>query len=106
MMMMMMMMIAQIRKKQVTPMKTMTMQRTVTSHKETPPQCSKKQRRLYDEDVEDEDRNNRARLTTLSMECKSSGRKENGESTAVNLDVPICGMSKSQSRRNQQEYVT
>lgn len=64
------------------------------------------QRRLYDKDVEDEDRNNRARSTTLSMQRKSSGRKENGESTVVNLDVPIRGMSKSESRRNQQEYAT
>jgi hypothetical protein len=40
------------------------------------------------------------------MQHKSSGRKENGESTVVNLDVPICGMSKSESRRNQQEYAT
>jgi hypothetical protein len=71
---------------------------TETSHKETP------QRRLYDEDVEDEDRNNRARSTTLSMQCKSSGRKENGQSTVVNLNVPIHGMTKSESRRNQQEY--
>ena len=71
---------------------------TETSHKETP------QRRLYDEDVEDEDKNNRARLTTLSMQCKSSGRKENGQSTVVNRDVPIHGMTKSESRRNQQEY--
>ena len=40
------------------------------------------------------------------MQQKSSGRKENGESTVVNLDVPICGMSKRESRRNQQEYAT
>jgi hypothetical protein len=66
----------------------------------------KKQRRLYDKDVEDEDRNNRARSTTLSMQRKSSGRKENGESTVVNLDVPIRSMPKSESRRNQQEYAT
>ena len=56
--------------------------------------------------MEDEDRNNCSRSTTLSMQCKSSGRKENGESTVVNLDVPIRGMSKSESRRNQQEYAT
>ena len=43
------------------------------------------QRRLYDKDVEDEDRNKRVRLTTISMQRKSSGRKENGESTVVNL---------------------
>ena len=80
---------------------------TATSHEETPPRRSKKQRRLYDdEDVEDEDRKNRARSTTLSMQRKTSGRKENGESTVVNLDVPIRGMSKSESRRNQQEYAT
>ena len=56
--------------------------------------------------MEDEDRNNCSRLTTLSMQRKSSGRKENGESTVVNLDVPICGMSKSELRRNQHEYAT
>jgi len=79
---------------------------SATSHEETPPRRSKIQRRLYDEDVEDEDRNNRASSTTLSMQRKSSGRKENGESAVVNLDVPIRGMSKSESRRNQQEYAT
>jgi hypothetical protein len=80
---------------------------TATSHKETPPQCSRKQRRLYyEKNVKDEDRNNCIRSTTLSMQRKSSGRKENGESTVVNLDVPIRGMSKSESRRNQQEYAT
>ena len=56
--------------------------------------------------MEDEDRNNCARSTTLSMQCNSSGRKENGESTVVNLDVPICGMSKSELSWNQQEYAT
>ena len=56
--------------------------------------------------MEDEDRNNRARSTTLSSHRKSSERKENGESTFVNLDVPICGMSKSELKRNQQDYVT
>jgi hypothetical protein len=56
--------------------------------------------------VEDEDRNNCARSTTLSMQCNSSGRKENGEFTVVNLDVPICGMSKSELSWNQQEYAT
>jgi hypothetical protein len=56
--------------------------------------------------VEVENRNNCTRLKTLSIQCKSSGRKENGESTVVNLDVPICGMSKSESKRNQQEYAT
>ena len=79
---------------------------SATSHEETPPRRSKIQRRLYDEDMEDEDRNNRASSTTLSMQRKSSGRKENGESAVVNLDVPIRGMSKSESRRNQQEYAT
>jgi hypothetical protein len=56
--------------------------------------------------VEDEDRNNCSRSATLSMQRKSFGRKENGESTVVNFDVPIRGMSKSESRRNQQEYAT
>jgi hypothetical protein len=56
--------------------------------------------------VEEKDRNNCAWSTTLSMQQKSSGRKENGESTVVNLDVPIRGMSKRESRRNQQEYAT
>jgi hypothetical protein len=79
---------------------------TATTHKKTPLRCSKKQRRLHDKDVEDEDRNNRARSTTLSMQRKNSRRKKNGESTVVNLDVPICGMSESESRRNQQEYAT
>ena len=68
---------------------------TATSHEETPPRSSKTQRRLYDnDDVED-------------VQRKRSGRKENGESTVVeHLDVPIRGMSKSESKRNQQEFAT
>jgi hypothetical protein len=67
---------------------------TATSHEETPPRSSKTQRRLYDDDVED-------------VQCKRSGRKENGESSFVaHLDVPIRGMSKSESKRNQQEFAT
>ena len=68
---------------------------TATSHEETPPRRSKTQRRLYDnDDVED-------------VQRKRSGRKENGESTVVaHLDVPIRGMSKSELKRNQQEFAT
>ena len=67
---------------------------TATSHEETPPRRSKTQRRLYDNDVED-------------VQRKQSRRKENGESTVVaDLDVPIRGMSKSESKRNQQEFAT
>jgi hypothetical protein len=65
---------------------------TATCHEETPPQRSKTQIRLYDDDVED-------------VQRKRSGRKENGESTVVaHLDVPIRGMSKSELKRNQQEF--
>ena len=39
-----------------------------------------------------------------SLNGKSTGKKVNGESTVVKLDVPTCGMSKSELRRNQQEH--
>ena len=62
---------------------------TATSHED-----SKTKRRLYDDDVED-------------VQRRKSRRKENGDSTVVaHLDVPIRGMSKSESKRNQQEFAT
>ena len=67
---------------------------SATSQEETPPRRSKTKRRLYDDDVED-------------VQRKISRRKDNGESTVVaHLDVPIRGMSKSESKRNQQEFAT
>jgi hypothetical protein len=44
--------------------------------------------------------------TRRSLNGKSTGKMENGKSSAVNLDVPIRGMSKSESKRNRQEFAT
>ena len=44
--------------------------------------------------------------TRRSLHGKSTGKKENAESPVVNLDVPIRGMSKSESKRNQHKFAT
>ena len=44
--------------------------------------------------------------TRRSLNGKSTGKKEYGESPVVNLDVPIRGMSKSESKRNQHKFAT